>query len=341
MRVIIVSWYMVRKKLSMISTTSSASPSSPDPWKMNISTTLWSTNILPSFQTDPSNPASPTTLDVKQNTNNLDWFDSNDHVDIELANEKGGFIVKHVLFTLKSTVFPGNTVLRRYSDFHWLNDLLLKRYPTRLIPSLPPKKVNVDLQFLEQRKRGLIRFMNFISNHPVLKKDSTFITFISMQSEEFNILRKSNQEQAEEIVSSVSELVSVPSDFSSKLYIFEHKIQSIIDYYTELAAYLEIIVRRQDANSLGMIEFGKRLERLSEYNDCLETCNNCSGLNMGYMEIQTSFEKASNSVFENAKGNFMGLVEDLKVFRDLLISMQQMLARRHGLLDVIFYNLDL
>ena len=31
------------------------------------------------------------------------------------------------------------TVTRRYSDFAWLQEVLLKRYPARLVPQLPPK----------------------------------------------------------------------------------------------------------------------------------------------------------------------------------------------------------
>jgi sorting nexin-8 len=35
----------------------------------------------------------------------------------------------------------GSKVVRRYSDFVWLLDCLHKRYPFRVLPLLPPKRV--------------------------------------------------------------------------------------------------------------------------------------------------------------------------------------------------------
>lgn len=52
------------------------------------------------------------------------------------------------------------TVERRYSDFEPLDSLLHKRFPYRIIPSLPPKAFgskNSDAEFLEKRRKGLGR----------------------------------------------------------------------------------------------------------------------------------------------------------------------------------------
>ena len=35
------------------------------------------------------------------------------------------------------------SVTRRYSDFAWLQENLLKRYPSRLVPQLPPKNFQI------------------------------------------------------------------------------------------------------------------------------------------------------------------------------------------------------
>jgi hypothetical protein len=75
---------------------------------------------------------------------------------------------------------------RRYSDFVWLLDCLIRRYPFRLLPSLPPKAVQYqghfigqDEGFLERRKRGLERFLNSLVNHPVLSKDAILLKFLN------------------------------------------------------------------------------------------------------------------------------------------------------------------
>lgn len=80
-------------------------------------------------------------------------------------------------------------VPRRYSDFVWLLEVLHRRYPFRLLPNLPPKRVAVngyhfvaDEGFLERRRRGLQRFLEKVVNHPVLGSDGVVNTFMTEQS---------------------------------------------------------------------------------------------------------------------------------------------------------------
>lgn len=61
------------------------------------------------------------------------------------------------------------TVVRRYSDFVWLNDILLRRYPFRLVPVLPPKRLSIPVggrnlsdSFIEKRRRGLQRYLRAV-----------------------------------------------------------------------------------------------------------------------------------------------------------------------------------
>lgn len=82
----------------------------------------------------------------------------------------------------------GPTVQRRYSDFTWLLSCLTKRYPFRLLPSLPPKRVQIagtylatDDLFLERRRTGLQRFLSFCVNHPVLGRDGLVKVFLEEQ----------------------------------------------------------------------------------------------------------------------------------------------------------------
>jgi sorting nexin-8 len=94
-----------------------------------------------------------------------------------------------VIYLITSTyVHKAGPVLRRYSDFLWLQELLLKRYPFRTVTSLPPKKaVGTGPAFLERRRRGLIRFLNCIANHPVLSLDDVYISFMTYSAVRFTI----------------------------------------------------------------------------------------------------------------------------------------------------------
>ena len=57
-----------------------------------------------------------------------------------LPEKEGMFMFQHRNYEVKSAR-RASTVIRRYSDFVWLLDCLHKRYPFRLLPLLPPKRV--------------------------------------------------------------------------------------------------------------------------------------------------------------------------------------------------------
>ena len=60
-----------------------------------------------------------------------------------LPEKEGMFMFQHRNYEVKS-VRRSSSVVRRYSDFVWLLDCLQKRYPFRLLPLLPPKRVQGD-----------------------------------------------------------------------------------------------------------------------------------------------------------------------------------------------------
>lgn len=60
---------------------------------------------------------------------------------VSLMPEKEGmFLFQHHNYEVTSSR-RGSKVIRRYSDFVWLLDCLHKRYPFRILPLLPPKRV--------------------------------------------------------------------------------------------------------------------------------------------------------------------------------------------------------
>lgn len=57
-----------------------------------------------------------------------------------LPEKEGMFMFQHHNYEVGSAR-RGSKVIRRYSDFVWLLDCLHKRYPFRILPLLPPKRV--------------------------------------------------------------------------------------------------------------------------------------------------------------------------------------------------------
>jgi sorting nexin-8 len=64
-----------------------------------------------------------------------------ENITVVLMPEKEGlFMFQHHNYEVTSAR-RGSKVIRRYSDFVWLLDCLHKRYPFRVLPLLPPKRV--------------------------------------------------------------------------------------------------------------------------------------------------------------------------------------------------------
>ena len=88
---------------------------------------------------------------------------------------------------------------RRYKDFEAFSEALLTKYPYRLIPRMPPKKLTrkcvslcllhllryvcvciaASSAFIEQRRRDLKRFLVLVVRHPVLAKDEVIQYFLT------------------------------------------------------------------------------------------------------------------------------------------------------------------
>jgi sorting nexin-8 len=103
-----------------------------------------------------------------------------------MPGKEGIFMFQHHNYEVTS-LRRGSKVVRRYSDFVWLLDCLHKRYPFRMLPLLPPKRVAVngnhlsnDGSFIEKRRRGLARFLNAIVRHPVLSQEQLVIMFLTV-----------------------------------------------------------------------------------------------------------------------------------------------------------------
>ncbi|KAK5610242.1 hypothetical protein CRENBAI_008640 [Crenichthys baileyi] len=76
-------------------------------------------------------------------------------------------------------------VRRRYQDFLWLKSRLEENYPTLIVHPLPEKFVMKGMvdrfndDFIETRRKALHRFLNRISEHPILSNSHHFKVFLT------------------------------------------------------------------------------------------------------------------------------------------------------------------
>eukprot|EP00729_Bicosta_minor_P023385 gene23385-20623_t len=158
-------------------------------------------------QTSGADAASPPQL--------FESFDDNSGGDTDLdiivkdpkKHSDGTFSMSYVGYTVNTTTkrkvpqyFAAAelSVLRRYSDFIWVREQIIKEFPGHVIPPMPPKHGlsqvdKFDPLFLEVRRRGLERFIRRIAMHPVLSFSSSLRLFLESKAHEFATLKKERE----------------------------------------------------------------------------------------------------------------------------------------------------
>ncbi|KAJ7224308.1 hypothetical protein GGX14DRAFT_425113 [Mycena pura] len=178
------------------------------------------------------------------------WWKKQEIVKVSILGPQGFILNRYMVYEINSSRAP--PVPRRYSEFVFVWECLLRRYPFRLFPSLPPKRIGGDEAFLEQRRRGLARSLSFPMNHPVIKDDALLAAFLSEPS--FELWRKNTPISLDE--ESVSKRVdrneemTIPSDLEDKLAFrrtLRRRISPLIEQWQRICILAERIIKRREA----------------------------------------------------------------------------------------------
>jgi len=118
---------------------------------------------------------------------------------------------------------------RRFSDFLWIHDQLVQKYPSCVIPPMPEKSLtgNFAPELMMFRSRELTRFLQRVAAHPKLSEDSDFDFFLMAPWDEFTAKR--NASGKENVVTSL---------FSSVTKMVSGKVEDDNQWYVQLAADL-------------------------------------------------------------------------------------------------------
>ncbi|KAI7871808.1 hypothetical protein BDF14DRAFT_1962168 [Spinellus fusiger] len=278
--------------------------------------------------------ASFATHDVKPIAESLQWFQDLDVIQLTVAPEKEGFLFKHFNYVVESQQ-RNSIVLRRYSDFYWLWETLMKRYPFRLIPNLPPKKLGgLDTTFVERRRKGLSRFLHAIVRHPTLKKDKVVETFLTEPSE-LLAWRKANPPAVDEEFVCVDSDINtfeayIPHDLEERLGKLEGVLPKMIEHCHSMCLSMDKMARLEEAHGMEFLRYSKTLNKMSEIesNCYVPDCHGCVQMVRGYDAVAKHMQKAGSILEEQAGSSSDGILEDLKQHRDILISFQDMLHRK-------------
>ncbi|KAI0230468.1 Sorting nexin mvp1 [Massospora cicadina] len=186
-------------------------------------------------------------------------------ITIQPHDQLEGFLFKHLNYVVTSERF-NSRVLRRYSEFHALYGYLVEKYPYRLFPEIPPKRLGV----LEKRRKGLLRFMTFVSNHPVLGADEHFKAFLTDAEltgkfRAFVQGRGKLENEVRGIVASAQEATpnleqmaqNVPQNLELQLDNLFINLKNILQHYNAMISIVDRMARRASANSSDLAELSR------------------------------------------------------------------------------------
>ncbi|GAB1321065.1 Sorting nexin mvp1 [Madurella fahalii] len=266
-----------------------------------------------------------------------------ENIMVTLMPEKEGmFLFQHHNYEVTSSR-RGSKVIRRYSDFVWLLDCLHKRYPFRVLPLLPPKRVAVngnhlsnDGAFIEKRRRGLARFLNSLVRHPVLGQEQLVIMFLTVPTE-LSVWRK------QATISVQDEFTgrplppgledSLPPTLEELFSRTRAGVRRSAELYITICNIMDRLVKRSEGVAADHARIALSLMSLTEASaDTYATdTNDVPLLNDGLQAMSRHLRTSQSLMEDEARGWDEGVLEDLKRQRDALVSLRDLFDRRERL----------
>lgn len=320
----------------------------------NLHKSIWEENpILSEPLSAATLTGSAKTNDLRNGDSNGDFFGwsnairktfnplSRDIITISEIPEKEGLLFKHTNYLVAHLVPLPDTdatndrkVVRRYSDFVWLLEVLLKKYPFRLIPELPPKKIasNSDPQFLERRRRGLTRFINQIMKHPILKTESLVLMFLTVPTDLSSWRKHANYDTTEEYKD-----VKISQRFLNLWDISIKKLwtdsQVIIKDAYESWTKLTILVERFEKRAQQIAQDNERFQNvLSDFKAATPVIysvenSDVTSINEHLRIVGKHLGDSKQLLDDESQSTEDGIVEDFKNFGDYLNSISALFER--------------
>uniref|UniRef100_A0ABD2XKZ9 PX domain-containing protein n=1 Tax=Trichogramma kaykai TaxID=54128 RepID=A0ABD2XKZ9_9HYME len=260
-----------------------------------------------------------------------------DTLEINLVPEKKGIFLKHVEYQVTSKRY-NSIVYRRFNDFLALHELLVARFPYRLIPKPPPKKiVGADSQFLEERRRSLLRFVTLIARHPVVGQDPICQFFFTYTGEETQhkirdtFRRMPDEFATSDLSSRAKELV--PPDTLTEFGNARDQIRVIYTGISRLKHIADCLATRSHNYASDMAELATQLTNLA--NEAHTTTSWATGgstiwqeMKKGFNIISKEFGLLSSKAEQQAGREETTVCERLNLLLDLLVA-HRLLCERH------------
>ncbi|XP_047143517.1 sorting nexin-8 isoform X1 [Hydra vulgaris] len=258
-----------------------------------------------------------------------------DSIEIELQAEKKGLLLKYreyVVFSKRHKM----SVQRRYNDFSSFYDVLLMRYPYRIIPKLPPKKIGANKEFIEGRRRALKRFLTIIMKHPAMREDNIISYFLSYTGSDVGSKLKEQFKGVpdEFITNPLSSKAKdmVPSDTQGNLANSRQQIFTIHRCLMQVKDVIDRLANRTDGNSQDMVTFSKNMLVLSEESSAITNWatggkNTWQLLQKGFKSLVEPFTALSEKYAIYSTKETQDVGDCLEMFLDITTGYKDLLER--------------
>lgn len=169
----------------------------------------------------------------------------------------------------------------RYTHFEWFKNQLNSRHPGCIVPSLPEKEGisaywnTLDAEFLENRRYGLEKFVQWLQTHPKLSKTSEVMQFISEDENEYQLRMKNSDRTGGSWLGSFKEISNLVSNtVSSTVTQYWYGEQIILEndtdkHYNRIRYEINELLRSIEELDAQTQEFTAKIVAESQSNNAL------------------------------------------------------------------------
>lgn len=247
-----------------------------------------------------------------------------------------------------------NICHRRYNDFMWLRDSLVREYPGVIVPPLPEKTMlgtvekfissAVDTKsLLEYRQRALTKFLTRVGEHPVLHTSTTLQQFLEMDEAAFRTMVKSQPKPGKSSGasggggSSGSGSSSGGSSWFKKAptikepeWITEEKkfVNDLDNSLKNLKTKLQNMITKRKEMSASIVEFGKAFRNVGEAEKNYDAK---SQLGQSLIDIGDKSDILSKGALSQAEKETMQVIETLTYYLGMCESIKSIAKMLEGM----------
>lgn len=207
---------------------------------------------------------------------------------------------------------------------------------------MPPKKVGGDSKFIERRRRGLSRFLNYVANHSVLSQDNVIVDFFTTAQNLKHGRDIPVDEELSSLILTDQLLATIPMDFDENLTKFAGSLSAqlqsvcaIITILDKFVSRLQGIIYSSDT-SQDFLSLSSLLPR-SFYQPVFCDSLDYSALDENIGEVTQGASSISTAISNQSTSLSLSLLESTKSYRDLLSGFLGLLSRK----DINYASLSL